>query len=131
MRNAVLDTNVVVSAVLNPNGIPAAIVDASSQRKYRPILCTATMHEYKEVLRRPKFPITELEINLILAKLRRNGRYVTPSPQPERFTDMSDKVFWDLAVTADASVVTGNIKHFPDDQRVRTPRQFHDELCDA
>ena len=129
MHNAVLDTNVIVSAVLNPSGIPAAVVDAASQHKYRPMLCTATMREYKEVLNRPKFPITELEINLILAKLRRNGRYATPEPQPERFIDTSDKVFWDLAVTTDASVVTGNIKHFPDDQRVRTPCQFYDELC--
>ena len=130
MRKAVIDTNVIVSAALNRNGIPGQVV-SKMQHDYRCVLSSPVYAEYVEVLHREKIGLPGNVVRGILSLIRRHGDYCNPQSQPERTSDPDDQPFWDLAVTADAALVTGNVKDFPDSPRVRTPRQFHDALQQA
>jgi predicted nucleic acid-binding protein len=52
MIRAVLDTNVVVSALMNSEGAPASILKQGLLRKFRWYLSPALLAEYSEVLAR-------------------------------------------------------------------------------
>jgi putative PIN family toxin of toxin-antitoxin system len=54
MIRAVLDANVVVSAVLSPRGIPARILDAWRAEAFDLVLSDAILTEISRVLRYPK-----------------------------------------------------------------------------
>lgn len=130
MRRAVLDTNILVSAALTPTGNANTIMRNLEARQFRCALSMPVYAEYVDVLCRPKFDFPPQLIRRTLTNVRRHGSYFTPYPQPERCPDPDDQPFWDLAVSADAAMVTGNVKDFPDSPRVRTPREFVDELAE-
>lgn len=127
-HRAVLDTNILVSATLSGSGAPRKLIEALARRHFDGAISDDTYAEYVEVLKRPKFGFSSRDIRNLLAMVRHHSRHYTAIPQPERTPDPDDQPFWDLAVTADAALVTGNVKDFPPSPRVRTPREFHDEL---
>ena len=55
MRRAVLDTNVVVSALLVPNGTQAKVLLFALSGAVTLCLSPSILQEYEEVLRRPRF----------------------------------------------------------------------------
>ena len=55
----VIDTNVVVSAILKDRGPEAVIRFVVSQPQYEWIASPSIMAEYNEVLRRPKFRLPD------------------------------------------------------------------------
>lgn len=56
---AVIDTNVLVSALLKHNFIPGHIVELAFNGTIIPVLNEDIRREYKTVLKRPKFHLTE------------------------------------------------------------------------
>ena len=120
----VIDTNVLVSALWSANGAPARVVskvltgDAVPCYDYR-ILC-----EYREVLQRPKFGFTKGEINSLLDWFEAYGRSVIAEPLDDEFADEADKKFYEVAKCCGAILVTGNLKHFPDDDCVMSVAEF-------
>ncbi|MGH9185779.1 MAG: putative toxin-antitoxin system toxin component, PIN family [Acidimicrobiales bacterium] len=52
---AVLDLNVLVSALINPAGVPAGVVRLGLQRRYEIVVCPRLLAELEDVLRRPAF----------------------------------------------------------------------------
>ena len=54
MLRAVVDTNVWVSALLNPRGHPALVLDAFRNGLFTPILSRPLIEELIEVLGRPR-----------------------------------------------------------------------------
>ncbi len=54
MIRAVLDANVLVSAILSPRGIPAKIITAWQKEQFSLVFSTATLDEIGRVLRYPK-----------------------------------------------------------------------------
>ncbi len=108
----VLDTNILISALLF-HGRVSWLRDAWHRQQVRPLLCRATVSELLRVLTYPKFRLTELEINALLADLlpatetidlgRRRGRGLP------RCRDPHDQVFLVLAQVAKAdALVTGD-----------------------
>ena len=55
MMNVVIDTNVLVSALLNANGLPAKIIRFVFERKIKLFCDKRILAEYQHVLRRDKF----------------------------------------------------------------------------
>jgi predicted nucleic acid-binding protein len=114
MRLAVLDTNVMVSAGINPGGAPARLfIDWVLSGQVQSLICPWIANEYREVARRQKllgygFPPKWLEF-LIAGSLE----LPDPRPWPQRLPDPKDAPFLALAHTAGAWLVTGNLKHFP------------------
>jgi putative PIN family toxin of toxin-antitoxin system len=114
MRLVVLDTNVIVSAGIKPEGAPARLVmDWVLEGQVQVVTSPWIAAEYREVVRRAKFfryglPPLWLEF-LIEESLHLPDADAWPKPGP----DPKDLPFLALAHAAGAWLVTGNLKHFP------------------
>jgi putative PIN family toxin of toxin-antitoxin system len=114
---AVIDTNVLVSALISPSGNEALLLLAVKQGLVRPCFSPAVLKEYSEVLARPKFAFSPDEITAVIDLLQRQGDLLHPAPLPGISPDPKDDKFMACALTAQADfVVTGNKKDFPKDQ---------------
>lgn len=115
MIRIVLDTNVLVSAVLQPKGPPAQIlVNSISSATVQMCISGEIFAEYEEVLRRPRFKRSDEEIDSVLNAIRNSALWVRPSRRIRACSDSDDDVFLECAEAAQAGyVVTGNTKHFP------------------
>jgi putative PIN family toxin of toxin-antitoxin system len=135
MIRVVLDTNILVSALLQPQGLPARTF-LMTLAGTRAQLCVSgdIYAEYEEVIRRAKFNRTEAAIETALRAIRQNGFWVRPSEKMHACSDPDDDIFLECAQAARAHyIVTGNLRHFPAkwaDARIVTARQFLDALSD-
>ena len=114
MIRAVIDTNVLVSALISPSGNEALIVLAVSQGLLTACVSREILQEYAEVLARPKFSFRQDEIGSLLQLLNSNGENTVPEPLSLTLPDPEDRKFLACAKTASADfIVTGNKRHFP------------------
>ena len=120
----VIDTNILVSALWSKNGAPARILSLIISGGLIPCYDYRILSEYRDVLSRPKFKFTDSEINALLDWIVENGRQVIAEPLNVDFTDESDKKFYEVAKFCDAKLITGNIKHFPNDKLVLSVPEF-------
>lgn len=120
----VIDTNILVSSLMSPFGAPAKLMGLVIQGSVTPCFDYRIMIEYREVLSRPKFGFTNDEINALLGGIQINGMSVLAEPLDIPFTDESDKKFYEVAKFCRATLITGNIRHFPKDSRVTDVRSF-------
>ncbi|MFQ5641626.1 MAG: putative toxin-antitoxin system toxin component, PIN family, partial [bacterium] len=111
----VVDTNVLVSATLNPFGKPAAIIKLILGGRLQIAYDTRMMMEYREVLNRPIFQFSkEKQITPLLTYIENAGNFVTSFPLHSALPDPDDQMFLEVAHTAKAeAIITGNKKHFP------------------
>lgn len=133
---AVLDTNVLVSALLSKRQDAATVklINALAQNTFTALYNAEILKEYREVLVRKKFAFDSDVVDGIINIIQDNGIYTdrTPSPSHEYFKDMDDVVFYEVALSKDgAYVVTGNIKDFPCKPIVVTPAEMITILKDA
>ncbi|MEE9584603.1 MAG: putative toxin-antitoxin system toxin component, PIN family [Candidatus Brocadiales bacterium] len=115
MLKVVYDTNVVVSGLLNEEGIPASLLDLALQRKVELFLSPHLLEEYKGVLTRSKFGFSGVLVSRFLVQLKRNGVLVEPETSLRVLKkDPDDNRILECALEAKASyIITGNIRHFP------------------
>ena len=123
---AVVDTNVIVSAVIakNPDSPPRQVFRAMLSGDLIPLYQPDILAEYKEVLSRKKFHLKEETIQMVLEAVRQFGVEVMPKPTGEILIDMDDLVFYEVAMEKnddDAYLVTGNQKHYPVKDFIVTP----------
>ena len=63
MIRVVLDTNIFISALLQPQGLPAEVLVVALARENIELCVSAGIYaEYEEVIRRPRFKRSEEEI---------------------------------------------------------------------
>ena len=126
----VLDTNVLISGFLSPQGIPAQILLQAAGGKLQACYNQAILDEYERILSRPgfKFEATPEERRFVVDTLKENGLRCSASPSVFPMKDESDRAFYDAAKAAGAFLVTGNKKHYPDEPFILTPREFADTL---
>lgn len=125
----VLDTNVLVSALLRPKSIPAQVLDLVVSRHVQLALDHRIFAEYQEVLARPEFAFPPDQVRTVLDFVWQSSERILAVPLPLQLPDAEDLMFIEVAVNSLASaLVTGNIKHFPTNQRhgvnVCNPREF-------
>ena len=127
---AVIDTNVLVSAMLKWNSVPGHIVEFVFDDLIVPVLSREIVEEYKEVLSRSKFHLSNDIVEDIIASLTEIGIFVDGETLDIGFTDEKDRMFFEVVMEErkeeDAYLVTGNIRHFPVEPFVVTPRQMLD-----
>lgn len=111
----VLDTNVLVSALINPYGKPAAVLNAIFSRLVFTCFDARIIDEYERVLSRPRFQFKRDDIRSVLDFFLREGSFVNPEPVSIELPDLSDLCFVEVARASGAPIVTGNAKHFPQD----------------
>jgi len=125
MTNIVVDTNVIISAVLSPAGNPAAVVSLiSATDKLRVFYSGAILDEYKRVLAYELLNIPKEKQNAVIGTLRRFGIPIEPTVSTVPMTDETDRVFYDTAKASGAILITGNIRHYPAMPFIMTPADF-------
>lgn len=129
---AVIDTNVLVSALFRLNSVPGSVALEALEGRIIPLLNEEIVAEYREVLHRPKFKFRPELIDTVLNGICERGRFLDAAPINEDMIDPKDVVFYEVVMEArkdeDAYLVTGNIKHFPHKPFVVTPREMLDIL---
>lgn len=134
----VIDTNVLVSGVLNRHGPPGRIVDAVLDGRVMAVLDARVLAEYGAVMRRPRLRIRPDEAAALLDFLDHEGEVhlVDAAPLPFAMPDPDDAPFAEVALYACAdALITGNSRDF-EAMRVHgvvpvwTPRQAVDRIGD-
>ena len=115
MIRVVIDTNVVVSANLRDEGLPAAILDLAAGKRIQMCVSAPVLAEYKEVLNRPHLKLAPRRIAQSLAVIRKTSLPVRPTRTVTVIkNDDPDNRLLECAATARADyLVTGNTRHFP------------------
>ena len=110
----VLDTNVLVSGLLKPGGPSGEIVRMTAAGALKLCYDARVLHEYREVLLRPKFPFDAEYVSFLLQAIQESGVLAYARPLPGRLPDPTDEPFLEIALAEAARcLVTGNQKHFP------------------
>lgn len=130
---AVIDTNVLVSALISPHPTAATVQIVSKMLvgEITPVYCREILAEYREVLGRKKFGFPKDLVDNMLAVIEKYGLFVTPGPTSVELPDKKDLPFY--AVVSEkqedgAYLITGNLKHFPEEPFIVTARQFLDMI---
>ena len=92
----VLNTNVLVSALMSPSGNPAEIYKMFFTGDLGLVYNESILSEYDDVLHRPYL----------------------------RIPDEDDRAFYDIAKSSGAYLVTGNTRHYPNESFILTPTEF-------
>ena len=125
----VFDTNVIVSALLsnNKDNKEVKLMEYVNTNIITPIFSDDIIKEYKEVLSRKEFGFTKKSIGDMITKFKKKGLLIKPHKMNIDFKDISDLKFYEVVMEKkdkNAKLVTGNIKDFPKDKRIVTPREL-------
>jgi len=125
----VLDTNVLVSGLLFPYGVPGEIVRMVASATLELCHDARILGEYREVLLRPKFSFRAPEVENFLSQIENCGFLVSAVPLRAPLPDPYDEPFLEAAIAGKARcLVTGNTKHYPVRKRqdilVLSPAKF-------
>ncbi len=109
----VIDTNVVVSAALKPEGLQRTVVLLAMAKSARWYVSDPILAEYRTVLARPELKIRKRLRQQLLQLIKNHAHLVTPSRLVQVTSD-PDNMFVECADRARADyLVTGNQRHFP------------------
>ena len=126
----VLDTNIVVSGLLQSQGNPAQVLTLALAGAVQVCHDKRILAEYAEVLARPRFKFDSKRVREVLSKLEADGLSVDASKQPNlNLPDPDDEPFLAVALAAAADfLVTGNLADYPPSKRrgcaVISPAEF-------
>lgn len=129
MRLAVFDTNVIVSAGINPGGAPSKLVmDWVLEGHVQLVTCPLVVWEYRAVHQRSKFRRYGFPPHWLDFLIEESLHLPDPRAWPHAGPDPKDTPFLALAHAAGAWLVTGNIRHFPESIRggvaVKSPAEY-------
>lgn len=114
MIKIVIDTNILVSALLKTSGAEAAVFDCAAEGKVRWCVSPEILTEYADVLYRPKFTRIPREYISELLTLAAHANLVTPKVALSVSPHEPDNRFLECAEASGASyLITGNLRHFP------------------
>lgn len=123
----VLDANVVVSALWTSNVKAAHIVNQVIAGNLKLCYDYRILAEYRDILARPNFKFSPWQINFLLETFEKDGISVIPTPLPQvPFSNESDRVFFEVAKFYNVPLITGNVKHFPQDYCVINVVDYYD-----
>jgi len=132
MKLWVLDTNVVLSGLMTPDGICGQVLKAVKSGNLKMAYDIRILAEYRDVLSRPHFCVSPQKIANFLSDLR-NQKLIAPTRRLTMGPDPADLMFIEVALeTPQKTIITGNLKDFPrairHGVRVLTPAQAVQEL---
>lgn len=125
---AVIDTNVLVSAMLKKDTPPDKVVRQALDGDIIPLLNKEILDEYWEVLGRAKFKFSEHAVKAMVTGIIKRAVFVDAESLEEVLPDVKDTVFYEVVMegrkSTDAYLVTGNLKHFPKCSFIVDPRKM-------
>jgi uncharacterized protein len=124
----VLDTNVVVSAALKPEGLQRTVFLLAITKPARLYVSAPILVEYRAVLSRRELRIRRGLRQQFLQLVQKHARLVSPSRALHVTSDPDDNIFVECADEARADyLITGNQRHFPrfwKNTKIVTAREF-------
>lgn len=128
MTRAVIDTNVIISAVLTPFGAPAGVLNSFLSGGLALLYDDRIIAEYRQVLERKKFNFESDLVADILDYIKLKGENICADPLNIKLNDPFDLPFIEVAASGHADwLITGNKKHFPQKiltAKIVTPSEF-------
>lgn len=125
---AVIDTNVVVSAMLKFDSVPGIILKLCLNGVIHPLTNASIIAEYREVLSRPKFHFDQETVQTFVDELVKISLFLNPQKTDVELPDPKDAVFYEVVMEGrkeeEAYLVTGNVKHFPNEPFIVTPKEM-------
>jgi len=110
----VIDTNIVVSAALKPDGLQRTVLLLALTKPARWYVTDDILQEYKDVLARPELRIRRGLRQQLMQLIRSNTHSAIPSRALRIAPDPEDNKFLERADAARADyLLTGNQRHFP------------------
>src|SRR5947199_10725296 len=110
----VIDTNVVISAALKPDGLQRTVLLLAITTPARLYVSDAIVSEYREVLALPELKIRKGLRQQLLDLIKNEAQIVKAARSLRVATDPADDKFLECADAARADyLVTGNQRHFP------------------
>ena len=134
---AVLDTNVLVSGMINPVGTPGRLVDMVRAGGLRLVVDDRILLEYADVLRRAELRpyFSSADADAIIDFLRHDTEPVLATKCVSGLPDPDDAPFLEVALAAGVPLITGNTEHFPVNRRagctVLTAAEFVARYCEV
>jgi putative PIN family toxin of toxin-antitoxin system len=113
MRRVVIDTNVLVAALIHPGGFCGRLLDLVVDGAVEVCIDNRILAEYVEVLSRRKFHLPPDKIQTTLDFFRQSSTPVIAHPLGVVLPDPDDLPFLEVAASGQAILVTGNLRHFP------------------
>lgn len=132
---AVIDTNVIVSAVIafnksNEESSSYIILANVLAGRVIPLFSSEIIDEYKDVLSRKKFKFDVKLVDTLIEAIKKHGIDTKKADIDEILPDPKDVVFYQVTLEGQKSqntyLVTGNLKHFPSKPFVVSPKQMID-----
>ena len=125
----VLDTNVLVSAIMSPQGPPGQVVAGAVAGEISTVIDERILGEYWRVLTRPEFHFDLYKVASLLIFFEEKGEHVIAEPLSAELPDPSDRMFMEVAISGLVDcIVTGNRRHFPAKScrgvRILSPAEF-------
>ncbi|MBR4329240.1 MAG: putative toxin-antitoxin system toxin component, PIN family [Candidatus Riflebacteria bacterium] len=126
---AVIDTNVIVSAMLKRNSVPWIIVNKLFDETIIPLANNEIIEEYEDVLSRKKFSFNKKDVSNFIKEFSKKAILLDRTKIDEQFVDLDDVVFYEIVITArkksrNSYLITGNKKHFPIKSYIVTPNEM-------
>jgi putative PIN family toxin of toxin-antitoxin system len=109
----VFDTNVLVSGVLSPGGNCARLLELAIEDEIEVWVDERLLAEYERVLRYPRLRLPGEEVRTLMDWWRSAAMVAVPTPLRVALPDPDDLPFLEVACSAAATLVTGNLRHFP------------------
>ncbi len=124
----VIDTNIIVSAALKPDGLQRTVLLLAITKPARLYVSDAILDEYRDVLARPELKIRRGLRQQLLQLIRSHSHLIRTVRPLVVSVDPGDDKFLECADAARADyLITGNARHFPGfwkSTKVITPRDF-------
>ena len=127
MIYAVIDTNVLVSALIthNSQSATAMVVRLLLDGEFTPLYENSIIEEYQEVLHRAKFNLVPGVADALISYIKEHGIETSRTDFLESMPDEDDRVFYEVSLSVeDSFLVTGNFKHYPQTPKVISPYDF-------
>lgn len=132
MQKVVIDTNVVVSALIQRSYPHRIIYDLFVDDKFQMCVSDELLAEYYEVLSRPKFsrfPDFFVLAEILQADIASKAKNYQPTIKLDLISDQDDNMILELAETCQADfIITGNANDFTfssyQNTRIVTPKEY-------
>ena len=122
-----IDTNILVSALLSAKNDSATVqfIEKVLQKKIIPVYSEEIFSEYQNVLHRKKFNFSAEIVDYLLSAIKSFGILVNPAETEIILPDMKDVPFYKIILeNPQYYLVTGNLKHFPQNDRIISAREM-------
>ncbi len=97
MIRVVIDTNVVISALLHAKSLPEAVINLAFSGDVEWVASEPILAEYAEVLQRPRFAISSARTADVMSRIRESVLLVVPTIRIEATKDPDDNMFLECA----------------------------------